>query len=309
MLLPPPRCPNCAARRHVAPERDWLRCGHCGLAFAATLTTAAFRDALGQRLATGSVDLRERPDGWTMDVFTLRIAASAHGRCVRPTGPAQAGALRAPHSALPAVAATPRLAGVPSRPISLAVLARAGDLARAAALVEAFPGADDRFVVLDAERAPPGPGPRTLAHPLDGDFAAQRNRAQQAARHDWVLQLDADETLESAAVDLLARLARVAERQGVLSIGLPRRNLVDGVASDLFPDVQYRLNRRGVRYAGRVHERPAVPWQRTTIALAAPIDHHLGRARVAERALRYEAMQPGAGMPEHAAALLRAFAP
>ncbi|RZJ74640.1 MAG: hypothetical protein EON88_37415 [Brevundimonas sp.] len=92
-----------------------------------------------------------------------------------------------------------------------------------------------------------------------------------------------------------------------MSIGLRRRNLVDGVLSDLFPDTQYRLNRAGVAYAGVVHERPATDWRQTTIALYGAIVHHLAHEHVMTRSARYEGLSPGHGRLQEQDRLLTAY--
>jgi hypothetical protein len=151
---------------------------------------------------------------------------------------------------------------------------------------------------------------RVAARPLNGDFAAQRNALQGLARHGWMLQLDADEALSPATGRLLPALAALAEADGVVSIGLNRSNRVDGVLSDVFPDVQYRLNRTSLLYAGRVHERPVLDrgWPGSLIALHGCIEHRLSSAHVRARSRRYETLDPGRGRPEEEAALLRPYA-
>ncbi len=164
-------------------------------------------------------------------------------------------------------------------------------------------------ILADGEGGERRPAERVLVsrRPLAGDFAAQRNALQDLSPAPWMLQLDADETLSLEAGALLPALARLAEEGGAVSVGLPRRNLVDGAPADLYPDTQYRLNRREVRYAGRVHERPERPWQRSLVALHGAIDHHLARARVETRSQAYEAMLPGRGRLEEADALAQPF--
>ncbi len=73
--------------------------------------------------------------------------------------------------------------------------------------------------------------------------------------------------------------------------------------------MQYRLNRTGVRYAGRVHERPAVDggWRRSFISLHGAIEHALGLAHVRARSRTYEALDPGRGRPDEEEALLRPY--
>ena len=197
------------------------------------------------------------------------------------------------------------------------MIASPGDLADAAALADGI-GARfiDTVIVLDAPvgsnatRARPALDARVLAHPLDGDFGAQRCRAQDACRAPWVLQLDADERPEPALLDAMDALAAMADRQGLRSLGFRRRNLVDGVWSDLWPDIQYRLNRRELRFRGRVHERPdAGGWRRSAIVPLGAIEHRLDGKRVRERTRRYGAMEATGARETDETALLRPFRP
>ncbi len=59
--------------------------------------------------------------------------------------------------------------------------------------------------------------------------------------------------------------------------------------------------------AGRVHERPDRPWQRSLLFLGGGLLHHLGRAHVEARSRRYEAMAPGGGRLFEEADLLRPY--
>lgn len=280
----PPRCPICGnANWH---DRPMPECTHCGLAvtdlaFAAEQLRQAIADHL--RHATS-----ER--GFHLSPHARRNAAWALGLVDgRP-------AARRPHA------------------VTLGMIARASEGAQVAALLtDLAPHFPDRIVLLDGSEAEAtalaeaAPGTTVHAHPLNGDFAAQRNRVQALATG-WVLQLDSDETPDAALLGTLGWLTAAADRDGLQSLGLPRRNLVDGVQSALWPDIQYRLNHATIRFAGIVHERPVVPFERTSLALAGAIDHHLARARVIERSKVYEAMSTGAGRPGDEAALLRPFA-
>ncbi len=146
--------------------------------------------------------------------------------------------------------------------------------------------------VIDGD-APPVPGNvKCVYRALAGDFAAQRNAGNAAASAPWVFHLDTDETIAPALARLLPHLAGCAEAADLRAVGFPRRNLVAGALSDLFPDVQYRLIRRDVAFEGNVHERPDAcrNWPRTTVALAGAIDHHLDPARLAERRRQYDAL-------------------
>ncbi len=160
---------------------------------------------------------------------------------------------------------------------------------------------------LDVSGFPPG-GVRVASRPLNGDFAGQRNALKDLCASPWMLQLDADEDLAPGTGRLLPAVATLADEGGALSVGMPRRNCVDGVLSDMYPDVQYRLNRTAIRYAGRVHERPDLGgWQRSFITLHGSIVHRLDGAHVRARSQRYEALSPGRGRLEEQEALLRPY--
>lgn len=278
-----PRCPICGnANWH---DRPLPECTHCGLAVI-NLDFAAnrLRQAIADHLRHGSPE-----NGFRLSPHARRNAAWALGLVDgRPARPC-------PHA------------------VTLGMIARASESAQVAALLtDLTPHFARRIVLLDGSDADAAalaravPGTRVHAHPLDGDFAAQRNRVQALATG-WVLQLDSDETPDAALLAALGWLTAAADRDGLWALGLPRRNLVDGVPSALWPDIQYRLTHAHIRFAGTVHERPVVPFERTSLALAGAIDHHLARARVIERSRVYEAMSAGAGRPGDEAALLRPF--
>ncbi len=286
-ILAGPRCPICGNDRwhdRVLPE-----CTHCGLAVAELRFDAAqVRDAIAAYLTDG----REAP-GITLSSHAARNAGWALGLVEARDGWARAE--RRGHA------------------VTLGIIARGSERAAVSAMLDAL-GRDfaQAIVLIDgtprdaAALALAHPGVQAVAHPLDGDFAAQRNRVQ-AMADGWVLQLDTDERPDAALLAALGWITAAADRAELWSLGLPRRNLVDGVASALWPDIQYRLNRAEVRFAGTVHERPVVPFDRASLALAGAIEHRLARARVIERSRVYEAMSAGAGRPGDEAALLRPF--
>jgi hypothetical protein len=149
---------------------------------------------------------------------------------------------------------------------------------------------------------------RVIAHPLDADFAAQRNRVQAAATTPWVLHLDCDERLSPGAKRAVFGLIEGAEADGTPVVAFARRNFVDGRLSALYPDLQYRLVRRSIAFTRAVHEYPVVPaGQRAFVHLGSGIVHQLTGAHVARRAERYEAIQTGGGRPHDTALLLQPF--
>ncbi|MEF2143965.1 MAG: hypothetical protein V3573_00845 [Desulfovibrionaceae bacterium] len=127
------------------------------------------------------------------------------------------------------------------------------------------PHADALLVVIDAPGPEHAPQAETLLQrcfhehperlllryrPLGRDFAAQRNACAALNPCDWLLMLDADESLEERTLTLLrpalAELLRT--RPGLRVLGLPRENLLDGMPTGVWPDYQFRLVRRGVRW-------------------------------------------------------------
>lgn len=322
------RCPVCDARALATTDRTLvypsgrsrsfaLACSFCGLLLVEGADAEAVRRDL-QASLEGPAFAADETAPFGLDIYTLRIAATSRLRATVPADAAQAEALRHPHSERAAAAGLVDLQ--PVEPcVSLGILCRRSELALVRSNLAAHAAWTDDVAILldDAPQAPQTlevagfrqGAVRLAARPLGSDFAEQRNVLQALSRHDWMLQLDADETLAPGTGTRLGAIACLAERQGVRSIGLPRRNLVDGVLSDLHPDTQYRLNHRGVRYAGRVHERPDRPWQESSIALHGAIDHHLGRAHVEARSHRYEAMAPGGGRIEEAQLLLTPYRP
>lgn len=282
-----PRCPMCGnAHWH---DRPMPECTHCGLAVADLgFDAGRLRDAVAASLRGGAPER-----GFALVPHARRNAAWALGLVERDGW----------------TPATPR-----PHAVTLGMIARAGEADGIAAMLTRLrPDFPRAIVLLDGTPADATaladhtPWAHIVAHRLDGDFAAQRNRVQ-ALASGWVLQLDTDELPDAALLSALGWLTAAADRDGLQSLGLPRRNLVDGVASALWPDIQYRLNHAGIRFAGTVHERPVVAFERTSLALAGAIDHYLTRSRVVERSAVYEAMSAGAGRPDDEAALLRPFA-
>ncbi|MFD1033936.1 hypothetical protein ACFQ15_04640 [Sphingomonas hankookensis] len=279
-----PRCPICGNANWHA--RGLPECTHCGLAVADLgFDAAGLRDAIRASLVDGVPDR-----GFALAPHARRNAAWALGFVA--DGDGWRVATPVPHA------------------VTLGMIARASEADTVAALLDDLrPHFADTILLVDGDAthlARRLPWARVASHPLAGDFAAQRNRVQAMATG-WVLQIDSDERPDAALLAALGWLIQAAERDGLRALGLPRRNLVDGVASALWPDIQYRLTHADVRYAGTVHERPVVPFEQTSLALAGAIDHHLSRARVVERSRIYEAMSTGAGRPGDEAALLRPF--
>lgn len=149
---------------------------------------------------------------------------------------------------------------------------------------------------------------RVSGHPLNSDFAAQRNRVQAAARTPWVLHLDCDERLSPAAKRAMFGLIQCAESAGNPVVAFTRRNFVDGRLSAFYPDLQYRLIRQSIAFTRAVHEYPLLPpGQDAFVHLGSGILHQLTGEHVEKRAQRYEAIQRGGGRPHDTALLLQPF--
>ncbi len=274
-----------------------LECSHCGMLYddhkAATQAAVPFASNV---LATCTPD-----QSFGFDMFTLRILAARFGLAARPLNAAQSAALSRPHSSLAGAAILTPLDLLAEAPMTLGVMCRDHELS---SVLEKCAGFGDEFaeciVVVDQpntwQTALEIPQHcKVLTRNLDRDFGSQRNYIQGLSESDWVLQIDADEALTVESVRKLRRLATLAAEQDAVSIGLPRKNFVGSRLSDLYPDVQYRVNRRIVRYEGKVHERPARPWQRSMIAVGLDINHLLDEAHVGLRSHLYDEISPGNG--------------
>lgn len=296
-----------------------LACNACGILLVKNGDAEACRAHLARSLA-GQVFAPDRDAPYGLDLYTLRSAATRWRLGARPRDEAGRAELRNPHGTRAAEAELFALEAADGRPVSLGLICRPADRdAVLASLPVQADWTDDVVILIDGPALAAesvmvagfaAGAVRVAARPLNGDFAAQRNTLQGFARHGWMLQLDADEALEPATGRLLPPLAALAEAEGVVSVGLARANRVDGVLSDVFPDVQYRLNRTNLLYAGRVHERPVLDggWPGSLIALHGCIEHRLSSAHVRARSRRYEALDPGRGRLEEEAALLRRYA-
>ena len=188
-----------------------------------------------------------------------------------------------------------------ARPSLSAVLITRDEAQRLPRCLEALRWADE-IIVFDAGSTDDTVevarrmGARTLTHPFD-DFAAQRNRAADAARSDWILMVDADEEVSPELRDEI----RATLADGPLSdaFAIPRRNILLGAwlrHGGQWPDLQVRLYRRGAgRFTGAVHERLQV--QGSVGRLRAPLVHH-STASIAEYMLklrRYTALEAPSG--------------
>ncbi len=294
---------------------DWCECSHCRLIVRDVGEVGGVADEIVARLESGLVDLARDPaERWRLDPAGLRNAAWRFGFEVEPIAVA-AGAVRFPPDGRPGRANSAPVTAVPHA-IGLGIMARPAEANDIVEIATRYRTAFARIVVLldgtaheARDIASRLPWIEVAHHPLAGDFAAQRNRLQDTMQTRWVLQIDTDERPDAALLDALGWLVAAADRDGLRALGLPRRNIVDGVQSASYPDIQYRLNRSDIRFSGRVHERPVVPFVESSLALAGALEHRLDGERVRERTRIYEAMSSGAGRPEDEALLLASFDP
>lgn len=336
------RCPLCAGMNHTALFGRLLRCTLCALAFGGggaampSLETYRCGDDGRCRFPNWNNWLSRATDGLlgarggavqfapqTVRMFATR--SGQHATELRTSVPFAStfAAWRYGRTIQARIAARPDPApGGPDRRLTLGVIAArrawpdvlavCGDMAgHAAAMVVVLDSADAaeagrlERALRDTLAEHGGPRARVIAQPLGGDFARQRNRVQAEARTDWVLQLDCDERLAPSAKHDLPGLIDDAEREGWDAVAFTRHNLVDGVVSALYPDVQYRLLRRGVRFTRAVHEYPLLGARQTSfVNLGAGIIHTLTTDRLPRRETLYEAID-GGGARRHDTALLR----
>lgn len=131
-------------------------------------------------------------------------------------------------------------------------------------------GSSDRTRAL-AEAA----GARVLVRTPWPGFVAQRNAAVEAARHDWVLALDADERVTAALRDeIVALRSRGFDHDGyrIRRVAFYLGRWIRG--TDWYPDPQLRLfdRRKGRWQGGLVHE--SVRVEGRVGRLRSEIEHH-----------------------------------
>lgn len=103
-------------------------------------------------------------------------------------------------------------------------------------------------------------GARVVTHPFEG-FAAQKNFASAQAGHDWILSLDADEELDSAAQRALEQWKSSEPQANGYRFARCARYLGRWIRhSGWYPDYKLRLfdRRRGRWQGAYVHESVAV---------------------------------------------------
>jgi glycosyltransferase involved in cell wall biosynthesis len=207
--------------------------------------------------------------------------------------------------------------------LTVCLIAR-DEAARIGACLASVRGAVDETIVVDTGSRDDTPaiaraaGATVLSAPWTDDFSAARNVALGRAHGDWVLSLDADETLPAGTA---ARLRGAVARAAAPALRVPIQNLrADGAIASAHLAVRLFRREPAHRWVGRVHEQ--VTATRAVVA-PLPILHHgyadrsahpakLARNRtlleraVAEGAddptLRYHLAATCLGLGDHAAA-------
>ena len=85
-------------------------------------------------------------------------------------------------------------------------------------------------------------------------FGDQKNLACSFTKGRWIFLVDPDERFEEGLLEGLSRSVAWGEENEVECLRLPRRNFLDGVQTDVYPDYQLRLFRSYCRWVYRVHE-------------------------------------------------------
>ena len=92
---------------------------------------------------------------------------------------------------------------------------------------------------------------RLFSSRFDGHIGDQKNLAISKVRGIWSLLLDCDETLEPQLIEMIPQIIRTNKYQ---VFAFPRKNLIDGKQTDVYPDHQLRLFRSFCRWAKAPHE-------------------------------------------------------
>jgi hypothetical protein len=303
------RCFCCSARAFAPARLGWVKCTWCDMQIREGHLER--QDEMAKQLralvhSDFAIDAKKMH--WRPTHRTLRIAATRWGLWYNWGGGNPLDVM----DPLKLVKPEP-FSSFRKEKLSLVILAAAEGNALQEVLARHSAYFHDVVVVLDAERRATRfvKNIAFYTRPQNGDFSAQRNAGTGFSEGDWVFHLDTDEKLSDGFCTQLPALAGAAANAGLRAVGFPRRNFVDGDVSDLFPDVQYRLIKRDVRYENAVHERPDAchyPDQ-TIVSQHGTIDHFLEKGRIAERSAKYDELgqSPARHADDHA--LLRSFQP
>jgi len=121
-------------------------------------------------------------------------------------------------------------------------------------------------------------GARVLTHAWQG-YGQQKNFAQQNARHDWVLNLDADEAIdESLHAEIQYWLTEVAsERSQAMGFSIPRKTFYLGrwiKHGGWYPNYLIRMADRRASQWSEPHVHEALEVDGEVVTLKAPLLHY-----------------------------------
>ncbi len=97
---------------------------------------------------------------------------------------------------------------------------------------------------------------RLFRNKFNKHFGDQKNLAFSKVNGVWILNIDCDETIEQP---LLEDIPVLIGQNRYHTYALPRKNFIDGVQTEMYPDYQYRLFRSYCRFLYPVHEELMYP--------------------------------------------------
>lgn len=97
---------------------------------------------------------------------------------------------------------------------------------------------------------------RLFNNKFNKHFGDQKNLACSKVKGVWILNIDCDEIIEQP---LLESIPVLIKQNDYNVYGLPRKNFIDGVQTEVYPDYQYRLFRAYCRFLYPVHEELMYP--------------------------------------------------
>ena len=139
--------------------------------------------------------------------------------------------------------------------------------------------------------------------PVNMDFANARNVVMDVLADDidYIVWLDDDEYFNMSLYKLIqtGTLATILEQDNIDILGVPRENLIDGVPSEVWPDVQFRIMKKDIRWVKKVHEHPDFSDKKTGIL---PNEFHFIHPKSSERFVEqqelYNKIEDGAGQTD-----------
>lgn len=173
---------------------------------------------------------------------------------------------------------------MPDRPTLAVCMIARNEGRRLSTAIDSVKRIADRVVVVDTGSTDNtvdvarSHGARVVEHPWRDDFSDARNRSLAEAGCDWILGLDADETLAPESEPAL--LKALSSEAGAYMVRIESR--VDSTAGKIFVNFFPRLfrNVEGIRFEGKVHEQvtPSLKRLGLSIAVSDIVIRHTGYA-------------------------------